>query len=56
MVNMQKARIRLSGTDFEKIEMVCDRIKEIAERTGVNLAGPIPLPTKKLVVPHQEEP
>ena len=46
---MQKARIRLSGTDFEKLEMVCNRIKEIAERTGVNLAGPIPLPTKKLV-------
>jgi len=53
---MQKARIRLSGTDFEKIEMVCDRIKEIAERTGVNLAGPIPLPTKKLVVPTRKSP
>jgi small subunit ribosomal protein S10 len=29
--------------------MVCDRIREIAERTGVNLAGPIPLPTKRTV-------
>jgi len=53
---MQKARIRLSGTDFEKIEGVCDRIKEIAERTGVNMAGPIPLPTKKLIVPIRKSP
>ncbi len=53
---MQKARIRLSGTDFEKIEGVCDRIKEIAERTGVNLAGPVPLPTKKLIVPIRKSP
>ncbi|MEA2034965.1 MAG: 30S ribosomal protein S10 [Euryarchaeota archaeon] len=53
---MQKARIRLSGTDFGKIEGVCDRIKEIAERTGVNLAGPVPLPTKKMVVPIRKSP
>jgi len=53
---MQKARIRLSGTDFEKIEGVCDRIKEIAERTGVNLAGPGPLTTKKLIVPIRKSP
>ena len=36
--------------------MVCDRIREIAERTGVNLAGPIPLPTKKLLVPIRKSP
>ena len=53
---MQKARIRLTGTDFKKVEMVCDRIREIAERTGVNLAGPIPLPTKRLVVPIRKSP
>ncbi|MDD2248655.1 MAG: uS10/mL48 family ribosomal protein, partial [Methanocorpusculum sp.] len=39
---MQKARIRLTGTDYEKVETVCTRIREIAERTGVNMAGPIP--------------
>jgi small subunit ribosomal protein S10 len=53
---MQKARIRLTGTDFNKVEMVCNRIREIAERTGVNLAGPIPLPTKRLVVPIRKSP
>lgn len=53
---MQKARIRLAGTDYEKVETVCSRIREIAERTGVNMAGPIPLPTKKLVVPIRKSP
>ena len=48
---MQKARIRLTGTNYERLESVCSRICEIADRTGVNLAGPIPLPTKRLVVP-----
>ena len=31
-------------------------IREIAERTGVNLAGPIPLPTKRLIVPIRKSP
>ncbi|MDO5844509.1 MAG: 30S ribosomal protein S10 [Methanocorpusculum sp.] len=53
---MQKARIRLTGTDYEKVETVCNRIKEIAERTGVNMAGPIPLPTKRLIVPIRKSP
>ncbi len=35
---MQKARIRLTGTDFDKVEMVCNRIREIAERTGEGTA------------------
>jgi small subunit ribosomal protein S10 len=34
---MQKARIRLTGTDYKKVEMVCERIKEIAERTGMRV-------------------
>lgn len=55
-VIMQKARIRLTGTDYQKVEEVCEKIKEIAERTGVNLAGPIPLPTRKLVVPIRKSP
>jgi small subunit ribosomal protein S10 len=31
-------------------------VKKIAERTGVNMAGPIPLPTKKLKVPVRKSP
>lgn len=45
---MQKARIKLACTDIDKINEVCSFIKDIAEKTGVVLHGPIPLPTKKI--------
>ncbi len=47
---MPKARIKLASTDIDKINQVCARIKEIVEKTGVEMRGPIPLPTKKLRV------
>lgn len=51
-----KARISLTGTDPTKVDSVCNQIKMISERTGVNMAGPIPLPTKKLNVPTRKAP
>ena len=53
---MQKAKIKLAGIDHIKLADVCDQIKEIAKRTGVKLSGPIPLPTKKLVIPVRKSP
>ena len=47
---MQRARIKLASTDIEKITSVCTSIKDIVERTGVDMHGPIPLPTRKLKV------
>ncbi len=47
---MQKARIKLVSTDIDKINQVCSAISEIAEKTGVDVRGPIPLPSKKLKV------
>jgi small subunit ribosomal protein S10 len=47
---MQRARIKLVSTDIEKINQVSNSIKDIAEKTGVDLRGPIPLPSKKLKV------
>ena len=47
---MQRARIKLASTDIEKINSVCTSIKDIVEKTGVDMHGPIPLPTKKLKV------
>ena len=52
----QKARIRLTSTDKDSLEDVCNELKEIAEKTGVKVAGPIPLPTKSLVVPTRKSP
>ncbi len=51
-----KARIRLTSTDPQKLDEICNELKQIAEKTGVKLAGPIPLPTKHLVVPTRKSP
>jgi len=52
----RKARIRLSSTDYKKLEEVCAELKAIAEKTGVKIAGPQPLPTKRLRVPVRKTP
>ncbi len=46
-----KVRIRLWSTDVEKLNYVVNQIVDIAKRAGVEISGPIPLPTKRLVVP-----
>ncbi|MEM0155994.1 MAG: 30S ribosomal protein S10 [Thermoplasmataceae archaeon] len=51
-----KARISLSGTEHGIVDVVCDEIKGIAKRTGVEVHGPVPLPTKRLVVPVRKSP
>ena len=45
---MQKARIKIASTDIDKINNTCKYISGIAEKTGVDMRGPIPLPTKRL--------
>ena len=53
---MQKARIKLASIDISKINDVCDYIKDIAEKTGVEMRGPIPLPTKRLKITTRKAP
>jgi small subunit ribosomal protein S10 len=53
---MQKARIKLASTDINKINQTCAYIKEVAEKTGVVMKGPIPLPTKKLKLTTRKGP
>ena len=53
---MQKARIKLASIDINKINDVCKYIKDIAEKTGVEMRGPIPLTTKKLKVTTRKSP
>ncbi|PTD93422.1 30S ribosomal protein S10 [archaeon SCG-AAA382B04] len=52
----QSARIRLNGTETEKIRGVTEEIQQVADRTDVEMRGPIPLPTKKLEVPTRKSP
>ena len=53
---MPKARIKLASSDINKINEICDHIKAIAEKTGVDMRGPIPLPTKRLKVTTRKSP
>ena len=53
---MNKARIKLASANIDAINQTCDYIKSIADKTGVVLKGPIPLPTKKLKVTTRKSP
>ena len=45
MVTKQKIRIILKAFDHRTLDMSAGQIVEAAERTGAQVAGPIPLPT-----------
>ena len=53
---MQKARIKIASIDINKINEVSSYIRDISEKTGVEMRGPIPLPTKKLKVTTRKSP
>ncbi len=53
---MQKARIKLASTDIDKLNQTCTYIRDIAEKTGVAIRGPIPLPTKRLRITTRKSP
>ncbi len=53
---MSKVRIKLSSTDIETLNTICNSIKEIAKRAGITISGPVPLPTKKLKVTTRKSP
>ena len=55
-VMARKARIRLTSTDYKRLEEVCNELNAIADKTGVKMTGPIPLPTKRLRVPVRKAP
>ena len=39
-------KIKLTGENHQDVDLVCSQIKAICDETGVNLRGPIPLPTR----------
>ena len=46
----QMIRIRLKAYDHQVIDQSAEKIVETAKRTGAEVSGPIPLPTKKEIV------
>lgn len=53
---MGKVRIKLSSIEVAPINEVIESIKEITDRAGVVMRGPIPLPTKHLKVTTRKSP
>jgi small subunit ribosomal protein S10 len=53
---MEYARIKLAGRNYKKLDEICEQIKEIADKYGASVRGPIPLPTKKLKVVTMKTP
>jgi small subunit ribosomal protein S10 len=53
---MPKARIKLASIEISKINEICEYIKDISKKTGVEMRGPIPLPTKKLKLTTRRSP
>ena len=50
MAVKEKMRIRLKGYDHNLVDKAAERIVETAKRTGVQVSGPVPLPTEKEIV------
>ena len=48
--------IKLTGENHKDIDSVANQIKIICDSGGINLRGPIPLPTRRLVVPVRKAP
>ena len=44
-----KIRIRLAAYDHRNLDKSCEAIVEAAKKTGADVSGPIPLPTKREV-------
>jgi small subunit ribosomal protein S10 len=45
-MDQQRIRIRLKGFDYRLLDASAGEIVETAKRSGAQVAGPIPLPTK----------
>ena len=52
----QNIRIHLKAYDNKILDLSTEEIVNTAKRTGAQVKGPIPLPTRRLVVPVRKAP
>jgi small subunit ribosomal protein S10 len=52
----QYARIKLTSSNLEQLDLLAKEIKAITEKTGVKIKGPQPLPTKRLKISTRKAP
>ncbi len=53
---MAKVRIKLKSTEINQLNKICNDIKEISDKAGIAISGPIPLKTKKLKITTRKSP
>jgi len=53
---MPKVRIKLNSINIDKLNKICDDIKQTAIKSGITISGPVPLPTKKLKISTRKSP
>ena len=53
---MPKVRIKLNSTDIKTLNDITNSIKKLAEKSGIAITGPVPLPTKKLKITTRKSP
>lgn len=56
MADEQKARVKVASSEIDQVNKVCEEIEEIAEKTGVEMSGPVPLPTETLNITTKKSP
>ena len=50
MAVTEKIRVRVKGYDHTLVDSASEKIVEVAKRNGVEVSGPIPLPTEKEII------
>ena len=53
---MAKVRIKLSSINIDALNDVIGLVKDITDRAGVAMRGPIPIPTRKMKVTTRKSP
>ena len=53
---MSKVRIKLKSMSIDEINKISNQIKDIAGNLGIQISGPVPLPTKKLKITTRKSP
>ena len=56
VLKMAIARIKLASIDIDKLNEICNLIKDISLKSGIVPRGPIALPTRKLKITTRKSP
>jgi small subunit ribosomal protein S10 len=53
---MPKVRIKLQSTNIGELNEICETIENIAQKAGISISGPVPLPNKRLKITTRKSP